>query len=227
MSSATGILGRKIGMTQVFSPKGERIPVTVIEAGPCKVLQVKTKKSDGYDAIQLGFCDAKEKNTPKPVVGHCEKAGSAPKRMIREIRLAADAVDKLGDEIKVNIFENIKFVDVTGINKGKGFAGVMKRHHFHGMPASHGCSKRHRSPGGLGRQNSINKGVPKGKKMAGHLGAVRVTIQGLQVVRVDAENNILLVKGAVPGPNGGFVQVNKAIREKVIADAIIKAKNAK
>jgi large subunit ribosomal protein L3 len=227
MSSATGILGRKIGMTQVFSDKGVRIPVTVIEAGPCRVLQVKTQKSDGYDAIQLGFSDAKEKNTPKPVVGHCDKAGSGPKRFIREIRLSAEAVDKLGDDVKVDIFNTIKFVDVTGISKGKGFQGVMKRHNFHGLPASHGCSKRHRAPGGFGRQNSINKGVPKGKKMAGHMGSERVTIQALAVVRVDTENNILLVKGAVPGPNGGYVMVHKAIVEKVLADSVAKAKAAK
>ncbi len=227
MSSATGILGRKIGMTQVFTEKGVRIPVTVIEAGPCKVLQVKNTASDGYNAIQLGFADGKEKNTPKPVVGHCEKAGSGPKRFIREIRLNAEPVDKLGDEINVTIFEKTKFVDVTGTSKGKGFQGVMKRHNFHGMPASHGCSKRHRAPGGLGRQNSINKGVPKGKKMAGHMGSERVTIQALQVVRVDLENNILLVKGAVPGANGSYVMVHTAIVEKVIADAIAKAKASK
>jgi large subunit ribosomal protein L3 len=227
MSSATTILGRKIGMTQIFTDKGERIPVTVIEAGPCKVLQVKTMKSDGYNSIQLGFSDAKEKNTSKPVVGHCEKAGSTPKRFIREVRLNAEAVDKLGDEVKVDIFNTITFVDVTGISKGKGFQGVMKRHNFHGMPASHGCSKRHRAPGGLGRQNSINKGVPKGKKMAGHMGSERVTVQGLKVVRVDLENNILLVKGAVPGANGGYVLVHKAIVEKKIADALAKAKASK
>lgn len=227
MSSSVGILGRKIGMTQIFSEKGERIPVTVIEAGPCKVLQVKNAKTDGYNAIQIGFSDAKEKNTPKPVIGHCEKAGSGPKRFIREIRLNAEAVEKLGDEVTVSIFDKITFVDVTGISKGKGFQGVMKRHNFHGMPASHGCSKRHRAPGGLGRQNSINKGVPKGKKMAGHMGSERVTVQGLKVVRVDLENNILLVRGAVPGANGGYVMVHKAIVEKKIADALAKAKAAK
>ncbi|MEI6231831.1 MAG: 50S ribosomal protein L3 [Planctomycetota bacterium] len=227
MSSATTILGRKIGMTQIFGEKGVRIPVTVIEAGPCKVLQVKTLKSDGYNSIQLGFADAKEKNTPKPVLGHCEKAGSGPKRFIREVRLNAEAVDKIGDVIQANIFEGITFVDVTGISKGKGFQGVMKRHNFHGMPASHGCSKRHRAPGGLGRQNSINKGVPKGKKMAGHMGSEKVTIQGLKVVRIDIENNILLVKGAIPGANGGYVIVKKAIVEKKIADAIAKAKASK
>jgi large subunit ribosomal protein L3 len=224
VSSATGILGRKIGMTQVFNEQGARVPVTVIEAGPCKVLMVKTDKTDGYFSLQLGFADAKEKNTSKPMVGHFDKASSEPKRLVREIRLAAAAEDKVGDEVKVDIFEKIKFVDVTGISKGKGFAGVMKRHNFHGMPASHGCSKRHRSPGGLGRQNSINKGVPKGKKMAGHMGSETVTIQALEVVRVDAANNLLLVKGAVPGANGSYVTVNKGIREKVIADSAAKRK---
>jgi large subunit ribosomal protein L3 len=224
MASATGILGRKVGMTQIFTEQGSRVPVTVIEAGPCKVLQVKSNQTDGYFALQLGFGEAKEKNTTKPLVGHFEKAGSTPKRFVREIRLAAAPEEKQGDEVKVAIFEKIKYVDVTGISKGKGFAGVMKRHGFHGMPASHGCSKRHRSPGGLGRANSINKGVPKGKSMAGHMGDVRVTIQALQVVKIDSENNLLLVRGAVPGANGTFVIVNKAIREKVIADAEKKRK---
>jgi large subunit ribosomal protein L3 len=217
-------LGRKIGMTQVFGEKGVRIPVTVIEAGPCKVLMVKTDKTDGYFSLQLGFADAKEKNTSKPMVGHFDKASSPPKRLVREIRLAGAAEDKVGDEVKVDIFETVKFVDVTGISKGKGFAGVMKRHNFHGMPASHGCSKRHRSPGGLGRQNSINKGVPKGKKMAGHMGSETVTIQALEVVRVDVANNLLLIKGAVPGANGSYVTINKGIREKVIADSAAKRK---
>ena len=209
MSSATGILGRKLGMTQVFTEKGNRVPVTVIQAGPCKVLQVKTGESDGYFALQLGFGENKEKNTSKPLVGHFDKANSTPKRFVREIRLGAAPEDKLGDEIKVGIFEKVKYVDVTGISKGKGFAGVLKRHGFHGLPASHGCSKRHRAPGGLGRACSINKGVPKGKRMAGHMGVDRVTIKALQLVRVDNENNLLLIKGAVPGANGSFVIVNK------------------
>ncbi|HEY3320703.1 MAG TPA: 50S ribosomal protein L3 [Planctomycetota bacterium] len=217
--AVTGILGRKVGMTQVWAEGGLRVPVTVIEAGPCKVLQVKTPQTDGYNAVQLGFADAKEKNASKPVVGHCDKAGSGPKHFIREIRLESAPEEKIGGEVTVKILEGIKYVDVTGITKGKGFAGVMKRHHFHGLPASHGCSKRHRSPGGLGRQNSINKGVPKGKHMAGHMGVDRVTIQALQVVKIDEANNIVLIKGAVPGPNGGFVIINKGIREKVIADA--------
>lgn len=224
MSSSTGILGRKAGMTQIFTEKGERVPVTVIEAGPCKVLQVKTDKTDGYFAIQLGFGEAKEKNTSKPMVGHFDKVSSPPKRYVREIRLTGAAEDKPGEDVTVNIFEKTRYVDVTGTSKGKGFAGVMKRHNFKGQRASHGCSKRHRAPGGLGRTNSINKGVPKGKRMAGHMGSERVTIQALEVVRVDIENNILLVRGAVPGATGSLVIVNKAIREKVIADGIAKKK---
>ncbi len=224
MSSTTGILGRKVGMTQVFNEQGNRVPVTVIECGPCKVLQVKNDQTDGYFAIQLGFSDAKEKNTSKPMVGHCDKAGSGPKHFIREVRLSKAAEDKVGDEITVSVLEKIRYVDVTGICKGKGYQGVMKRHHFHGLPASHGCSKRHRSPGGLGRQNSINKGVPKGKKMPGHLGNDLVTVPGLQVVRIDPANNILLVKGAVPGANGTYLEINTAIREKEISDAEAKRK---
>ena len=223
MSSATGILGRKIGMTQVWTAAGLRVPVTVIQAGPCKVLQVKTPETDGYFALQLGFGAAKEKNTSSPLLGHFEKANSPPKRLVREIRLDAQPEDKIGDEVTVKVLENIKFVDVTGTSKGKGFAGVVKRHGFHGMGASHGTSKRHRSPGGLGRSYSISKGVPKGKRMAGHMGAERVTIQSLELIKVDADNNLLLVKGAVPGANGSFVIVNKGLREKVVADAAKKA----
>ena len=224
MSSSTGILGRKVGMTQVWTEKGDRVPVTVIEAGPCKVLQVKTDKTDGYFALQLGFGERKEKTTSKPLVGHFEKAGSTPRHFVREIRLSAAPTDTVGSDVTVSVFENIKYVDVTGTSKGKGFQGVMKRHNFHGLPASHGCSKRHRAPGGLGRQNSINKGVPKGKRMAGHMGFERVTIQALQLVKIDAENNLLLVKGAVPGPNGSYVMVHKAIVEKVLADSAAKKK---
>ncbi len=222
--AVTGILGRKVGMTQVWTENGTRVPVTIIEAGPCRVLQVKTEQTDGYNAVQLGFADAKEKNISKAVVGHCDKAGSGPKHFIREIRLGSAPEETVGSDVTVLAMQNIKYVDVTGISKGKGFAGVMKRHHFHGLPASHGCSKRHRSPGGLGRQYSISKGVPKGKRMAGHMGVDRVTIQALELVRIDAENNLLLVKGAVPGPNGGFVMVNKGIVEKVIADSAKKHK---
>jgi large subunit ribosomal protein L3 len=224
MSSTTGIIGRKLGMTQVWDDKGVRVPVTVIQAGPCKVLQVKTVESDGYNALQLGFGEAKEKNTSKPLVGHFDKAGSTCKRWVREIRLAGKPEDKVGDELTVKVLEKMTYVDVTGISKGKGFAGVMKRHGFHGMRQSHGTSKRHRAPGGLGRTYSISKGVPKGKRMAGHMGCDRVTVQALRVIKIDPENNLVLIKGAVPGGEGSLVLINKAIVEKVIADKKIKHK---
>jgi large subunit ribosomal protein L3 len=218
MSSATGLLGRKVGMTQVFDPKGNRIGVTVIEAGPCKVLQVKNAESDGYCALQLGFADKREKNTSKPLVGHFAKANSPCKRFVREIRLDAPPADKVGDDVTVQIFEGVQKVDVQGLTKGKGFTGVMKRWNFKGFGASHGTSKRHRSPGSLGRHMSISKGVPKGKRMAGHLGQERVTIQGLRLVKIDPENHLLLVRGAVPGANGDFVIVRRSIQEKVRLD---------
>lgn len=218
----TSILGRKVGMTQIWTDKGERVGVTVVEAGPCKVLQVKNDQTDGYFAVQLGFGEKKEKNTTKPLFGHFDKAGTTPKSYVREVRLSAAADEKVGDEIKASILEGIKYVDVTGTSKGKGYQGVMKRHNFRGLPASHGCSKRHRSPGGLGRTYSINKGVPKGKRMAGHMGDVRVTIQALELVKIDAENNILLIKGAVPGANGTYLQIAKGLKEKVVADAVAK-----
>ena len=224
MSSATGILGRKVGMTQVFDEKGKREGVTVIEAGPCKVLQVKTAESDGYFAVQLGFGDKKEKNTTLPLLGHCEKAGSGPKRFIREVRLDAAPAHKQGDEITVSVLEGLQKVDVIGTSKGKGFQGGVKLWHFHGMPGSHGCSKRHRSPGGLGRHMSISKGVPKGKKMAGHMGSEHVTVHGLRLVKVDPENHLVLVQGAVPGANGSFVIVRRSIQEKIRADKEAKKK---
>lgn len=224
MSTATSILGRKVGMTQIFDEKGNRLGVTVIEAGPCKVLQVKTEESDGYFALQLGFGDKREKNTSLPLLGHFEKAKSGPKRFIREVRLLTAPEDKLGDEVTVGIFEGVKKVDVLGISKGKGFQGVVKRWHFKGLRQSHGTSKRHRSPGGLGRQMSINKGVPKGKKMAGHMGSENVTVQGLKLIKVDPENHLVLVQGAVPGANGSFVIVRRSIQEKVRADKEAKKK---
>jgi large subunit ribosomal protein L3 len=206
------LLGRKIGMTQVFDEKGNRVGVTVVEAGPCKVLQVKTVENDGYNAIQLGFADKKEKRASLALIGHCQKAQSAPKRFIREVR---DGQGQQGDELKASLFEGLKKVDVTGLTKGKGYAGTMKRWNFRGFGASHGCSKRHRAPGALGRHMSINKGVPKGKRMTGHLGQERVTIQGLRLVKIDAEHNLLLIKGAVPGANGDFVIIRGALQENI------------
>ena len=224
MSKATSILGRKVGMTQIFDEKGNRLGVTVIEAGPCKVLQVKTAESDEYFALQLGFGDKREKNTSLPLLGHFEKAESGPKRFVREVRLLSAPENKLGDEVTVGILDGVKKVDVLGISKGKGFQGVMKRWNFKGLRQSHGTSKRHRSPGGLGRHMSINKGVPKGKKMAGHMGDEQVTVHGLKVVKVDPENNLVLVKGPVPGANGSFVIVRRSIQEKIRADKEAKKK---
>jgi len=215
MPAFPAILGRKVGMTQIFNEKGKREGVTVIEAGPCKVLQVKTVETDGYHAVQLGFADKREKNTTLPLLGHFGKAGSGPKRFVREVRLDAAPDNKLGDELTVTLLEGFKKVDVTGTSKGKGFQGGVKLWHFHGMPASHGCSKRHRAPGGLGRHMSINKGVPKGKKMAAHMGSERVTVQGLSIIKIDPEHNLLLVRGAVPGANGSFVFVRQAIQDVV------------
>jgi large subunit ribosomal protein L3 len=207
-----GILGRKLGMTQIFDEKGTRVPVTVIEAGPCKVLQIKTVESDGYQAVQLGFGERKAKNTSLPLIGHFDKAGSTPKRFVREFRAEGPIQLKVGDDVKVSVLEGVKWVDVIGTSKGKGFQGGVRRWHFHGLRASHGCSKRHRAPGSLGRACSISKGVPKGKHMAGHMGDRRVTVQGLAVVRVDPEKNLLLVKGAVPGANGGFLVIRRGLR---------------
>lgn len=221
----TGILGRKLGMTQIFDEKGTRVPVTVIEAGPCKVLQVKTSETDGYLAVQLGFGEKKAKNTSLPMIGHFHKAGTAPKRFVREIRCDEPPQLKVGDEVKVTVLEGARWVDVIGISKGKGFQGGMKRWHFHGLGASHGCSKRHRAPGSLGRTYSISKGVPKGKHMAGHMGARRVTVQGLAVVKIDPDKNLILVKGAVPGANGGLLVVKKGLRDyREAAKAAKKAK---
>jgi large subunit ribosomal protein L3 len=216
MATITSILGRKIGMTQYFdATTGERVGVTVIEAGPCKVLQVKTEERDRYHALQLGFGARREKSTPLPELGHFEKAGCTPRAFVREIRLDGPATHKPGDEITVEILNDVRKVDVSGLSKGKGYQGVMKRWNFRGLKASHGCSKRHRAPGALGRHQSISKGVNKGKKMAGHLGNEPATVQGLKVVKVDAQNHLLLVKGPVPGANGGFLVVRRALKENV------------
>lgn len=223
MSKPNGILGRKIGMTQIFDEKGSRIGVTVVEAGPCNVLQVKTEETDGYNALQLGFADKREKNTTKPLVGHFMKAKTAPKRYVREIRLDGPAEMKVGEAVTVDVLEGVQKVDVIGLSKGKGFAGTMKRWNFGGSRASHGCSKRHRSPGSLGRQMSVNKGVPKGKRMSGHLGQERITVQGLHLVKIDGDHNLLLIKGAVPGANGDYLIVRKSIQDKVAEDKKKKA----
>jgi large subunit ribosomal protein L3 len=212
-NAKTGILGRKIGMTRFFRPDGTNIPVTVIQAGPCVVTQVKTVETDGYAAVQVAFDDMKARNSTQAMIGHDAKAGSAPKRLHREIRLADDAEAQaytLGQEITVGALAELKFVDIVGTSKGKGFAGVMKRHNFKGMCATHGTERKHRTPGSIG-SHGTDRGhgakIKKGKRMAGRMGNEQVTVRSLDVVKLDAENNLLLVKGAVPGANDGLLLI--------------------
>lgn len=207
-----GILGRKLGMTQVFSSDGTAIPVTVIQAGPCVVLQKKDKENDGYEAIQLGFEDKKEKNANKPEIGHAKKAGTAPKRYIREIRGVNLADYEVGQEIKVDLFSEGEYVDVTGVSKGKGFQGTIKRHGQSRGPMSHG-SKYHRGPGSMAVIRTGNR-IPKGKKMPGHMGNETVTLQRLEIIKIDPERNVMLVKGSVPGPKNGYVDVKLSVKSK-------------
>ena len=212
------ILGRKVGMTQVYDPSGEMIPVTVIEAGPCVVLQVKRHDGpDGYDAVQLEFNDVNPHRSSLAEIGHARKASTAPKRFVREVRLDAPTEQTVGEVVTVETFAagEVKFVDVTGTSRGKGFQGVMKRHGFGGQPASHGTERKHRSPGSIGAhaQNRGTSGaVKKGKRMAGHTGHTQVTIQSQQLVGVDPEHNVLWIRGAVPGPKNGYVIVRTAVK---------------
>jgi large subunit ribosomal protein L3 len=212
------LLGRKVGMTRIYDEKGTVVPVTVVEAGPCAVTQVKTVETDGYNAVQLGFEDIKAKFSNFPLIGHAAKAGVGPKKAFREIRLK-DATDKkAGDTVTAEIFAEVKYVDVIGVSKGKGFAGVMKRHHFGGQPASHGTERKHRSPGSLASRATWRgqSGKPKkGVRMAGHMGMDQVTTRNHPLVKVDAANNLLLIKGALPGPNGSLLFVRKSITAKV------------
>ncbi|MFP5298469.1 MAG: 50S ribosomal protein L3 [Actinomycetota bacterium] len=209
MAETKGILGRKIGMTQVFDDQGRAIPVTVVEAGPCHVAQVKRVETDGYSAIQLAFGVAKRVN--KPLGGHLQKAGIDSARHLVELRMDDTSEFSLGAEIKADVFEEGEIVDVIGVTKGKGFAGGMKRHNFKGLGASHGTQRKHRSPGSIGACATPAR-VFKGTRMAGHLGHVRVTTLNLKVIKADPERNLLLIKGAVPGPRGGLVMVRNSIR---------------
>lgn len=206
------LLGKKVGMTQVYDEKERLLPVTVIQAGPCVVMQVKTVETDGYNAVQLGFDDVKASRRTKAAVGHAEKAKTLPKRFVREMRLAKDAKVEFnpGDSLTVSVFADTKIVDVIGTSKGKGFAGPMKRYHFGGMPASHGTERKHRSPGsqaGYGTDRGHGGDIKKGKKMGGHMGAERVTVKTHRLVSIDSENNLLVIKGSVPGAAGGYVVV--------------------
>lgn len=205
-----GILGKKLGMTQVFTAEGNVVPVTVIEAGPCVVLQKKDQENDGYEAVQFGFSDKKEKRSNKPEVGHAKKAGATPKRYVREIRGINLADYEVGQEVKADLFTAGEFVDVTGISKGKGFAGVIKRWGQSTGPMSHG-SRYHRGPGSMGSIQANR--VPKGKRLPGHMGNETITIQKLEVIRVDSERNVLLVKGSIPGPKNGFVKVKQTVKK--------------
>ena len=204
-----GILGKKLGMTQVFTPEGNVIPVTVIEAGPCVVLQKKDIENDGYEAVQLGFADKKESRTNKPAQGHAKKANTTPKRQVREVRGINLAEYEVGQTVSADLFAAGEFVDVTGISKGKGFAGVIKRWGQSTGPMSHG-SRYHRGPGSMGSIQANR--VPKGKHLPGHMGTETVTIQKLEVIRVDAERNVILVKGSVPGPKNGFVKIKQTVK---------------
>ncbi len=206
-----GILGKKVGMTQIFNDKGQVVPVTVVLAGPCTVIQKKTGASDGYNALQVGFDVKRESLVNKPLKGHFAKANVSPVRFIREMRL--DNVDdyQVGQEIKADVFSTGDKVDVVGTSKGKGFAGGIKRHGFHRGPMKHG-SKYHRRPGSLGAKGPAR--VFKGRLLPGRLGGVRVTVQNLEVVRVDAERNLLLIKGAVPGPKKALIMIKPSVKAK-------------
>ena len=211
----TMLLGKKVGMTQVYDEKERLLPVTVIQAGPCVVMLVKTVDTDGYNAVQLGYDDVKASRKKKPAIGHAEKAKTTPKRFVREMRLADDAKTELnaGDSLTVSVFAETKRVDVIGTSKGKGFAGPMKRWHFGGMPGSHGTERKHRSPGsqaGYGTDRGHGGDIKRGKKMGGHMGAERVTTKTLRLVSIDTDNHLLVIKGAVPGPAGGYVIVRSA-----------------
>jgi large subunit ribosomal protein L3 len=207
-----GILGKKIGMTQMFRPDGQAVPVTLLKAGPCMVTQRKTPSTDGYDAMQLGLMEfVKPKRINKPSAGHLKKAGVEGAKFLRELPLKpGDGDFKMGDKVLVDQFKPKDKVDVIGVSKGRGFAGVVKRHHFGGGDATHG-SMFHRAPGSIGASSFPSRVLP-GMRMGGHMGAGRVTVRNLEVVEVDLEDNVLVVKGAVPGPNGGYVLVRRAAR---------------
>jgi large subunit ribosomal protein L3 len=206
-----GLLGRKVGMTQIFEPNGTAVPVTVLECGPCTVLQVRTEERDGYVAVQLGFADKKRKSANQAERGHARKVDAEPKRYIREIRQDAGAdvasVSE-GQTLTVEVFNEIKTVDVIGTSKGRGFSGVVKRHGFKGLRATHGVKRMHRHPGSSG-PSADPAHTRKGIRKPGQYGHARVTVRNLRVVRVDLDNNLLLVRGAVPGPNGGFLTVRQ------------------
>ena len=205
------IIGKKIGMTQIFDADGKVIPVTVIEAGPCSVTQIKTEEKEGYNAVQLGFADVEERKLNKPELGHLKKAGEAVKKYLKEFRLDDMSSYNLGDVLKADVFAEGDSVDITGISKGKGYAGVIKRFGAHRAPMSHGAGPMHRHQGSMGSCSDPSR-VFKGKMMPGHMGNVQVTVQNLDVVKVDPEMNMIAVRGAVPGPKGGIVFLKNTVK---------------
>lgn len=223
------LLGKKLGMTRYFTEDGKNIPVTVLEAGPCAVTQVKTIENDGYSAVQFAFGEMKPRRATMPLIGHDAKAGHEPKRWHREFRFESDAdVEpfEFGQLVDVSSFEGVKYVDVIGRSKGKGFQGPMKRHNFAGLEASHGVERKHRSAGSIGgHATNLGTGpkLKKGKRMAGHMGDERVTVRSLDVVAVDPEKNLMLVKGPVPGPNQGMVMIREAKRLNRMKGRLAKA----
>ena len=206
-----GIIGKKLGMTQLFDENGKVVPVTVIEAGPCTVVQKKTVESDGYQAVQLGFGEVSAKRVNKPAKGHFAKADVAPKKTLREFRLADISAMNVGDILKADVFAAGDHIDVVGVSKGKGYAGTIKRWNGHRLRESHGTGPVARHAGSMGACSTPSR-VFKGKKLSGHLGAERVTIQNLTVVKVDAENNLIAIKGAVPGPKGAVVCISDSVK---------------
>jgi len=212
MAEQKGILGTKLGMTQIFTDDSRAVPVTVIQAGPCVVTQVKTKDRDGYEAVQLAYGEARRNKVSKPMAGHLKAAGASRIRHLVELRTeGGETAYELGQKITVDIFQPGDQTDVVGVSKGKGFAGTMKRHGFKGLGASHGTERKHRSPGAIGACATPSR-VFKGMRMSGQMGHERVTVLNLEVVEADAERNLLLLKGAVPGPNGGLVMVRSSVK---------------
>lgn len=212
MPNMKALIGTKLGMTQVFDEEGRAVPVTVVEAGPCVVTQIRTPERDGYAAVQIGYGEIKESRVPKPLKGHFVKASVEPTRHLVEIRTDDAGSYEVGSNLTVDVFQPGDWVDVIGTSKGKGFAGVMKRHNFHGLKASHGTERKHRSAGSVGAGTTPGR-VFKGQKGAGRMGNERVTVLSQQIVEADAGKNLLLIKGAVPGPTGGLVMVRTAAKK--------------
>jgi len=218
------LLGKKVGMTQVYGKSGKLLPVTVIQAGPCIIMQVKTTETDGYNAVQLGFDDIKPSRRKNPRIGHSKKAKTEPKKLIREMRLSNNVVPeyKIGDSFTVTVFAENEYVDIVGTSKGKGFTGVMKRHGFGGFPASHGTERKHRAAGSIasfGTDRGHGGNIKKGKKMAGHMGNCKVTAKNHRLIAIDEQKNLLVVKGSVPGPADGYCIIRSAKVKKQAPDA--------